>query len=144
MAKGPAITREEAVRSIEIGIEVAKRTLEKGYKVLAIGEMGIANTTPTSAIISVFAQCEAQEVTGKGAGLSPEGVIHKAEVIKKDVGECPVCLLDDVMSELDPNRQNFILNHIKGMQTFLTCCDPSNYKDLKAGKIFTVENGRVI
>ena len=85
MAKGPAMTREEAVRSIEIGIEVAKKTLEKGYKVLAIGEMGIANTTPTSAIISVFAQCEAKEVTGKGAGLSPEGVIHKAEVIKKAI-----------------------------------------------------------
>lgn len=85
MTKGPAMTREEAVRSIEVGIEVTKRTLEKGYKVLAIGEMGIANTTPTSAIISVFAECEPKEVTGKGAGLSPEGVAHKAEVIKRAI-----------------------------------------------------------
>ncbi|MEE1075005.1 MAG: DNA replication/repair protein RecF [Acutalibacteraceae bacterium] len=69
--------------------------------------------------------------------------LAEAEVIKKDVGECPVCLLDDVMSELDPNRQNFILNHIKGMQTFLTCCDPSNVKNLKAGKIFSVKEGKV-
>lgn len=69
--------------------------------------------------------------------------LAEAEVIKKDVGECPVCLLDDVMSELDPNRQNFILNHIKGMQTFLTCCDPDNVKNLKAGKIFSVKEGKV-
>ena len=82
MAKGPAMTREEAIRSVEVGIEVAKKTLEKGYKVLAIGEMGIANTTPSSAIISVFADCDPKEVTGKGAGLSPEKVAHKAEVIK--------------------------------------------------------------
>lgn len=85
MAKGPAMTREEAIRSIEIGIEVAKNTIEKGYKVLAIGEMGIANTTPSSAIISVFGECHPIEVTGKGAGLSPEGVKRKAEVIEKAI-----------------------------------------------------------
>ena len=70
--------------------------------------------------------------------------LSEAEVIKKDVGECPVCLMDDVMSELDPERQNFILNRIKEMQVFLTCCDPSNFKNLKAGKIFTVDKGSVI
>ena len=85
MAKGPAMSREEAIRSVEIGIEVVKKTLEKGYKVLAIGEMGIANTTPTSAIISVFAECEPKEVTGKGAGLSPEGVLHKVNIIRQAI-----------------------------------------------------------
>lgn len=85
MAKGAAMTREEAVRCLEVGIEVARNTLEKGYKVLAIGEMGIANTTPSSAIISVFGACDPKEVTGKGAGLSPEGVHHKVEVIRKAI-----------------------------------------------------------
>jgi len=70
--------------------------------------------------------------------------LAEAEVLKKNVGECPIFLLDDVMSELDPSRQDFILNHIKGMQTFLTCCDPSNIKNLKAGKIFNVKEGKVI
>ena len=70
--------------------------------------------------------------------------LAEAEVIRENVGECPVFLLDDIMSELDPNRQNFILNHIKGMQTFLTCCDPSNVKNLKAGKIFTVKEGKIL
>lgn len=70
--------------------------------------------------------------------------LAEAEVIKKNVGECPLCLLDDVMSELDPNRQNFILNHIEGMQTFLTCCDPENVKNLKVGKKFTVSKGEIL
>lgn len=70
--------------------------------------------------------------------------LAEAEVIKKNVGESPCFLLDDVMSELDPDRQNFILNHIEGMQAFITCCDPSNIKNLKEGKIFNVKEGRVV
>ena len=70
--------------------------------------------------------------------------LSEAEVIKKNVGECPVILLDDVMSELDPLRQDFVLNHIKGMQSFLTCCDESNIKNLIAGEKFIIKNGRVV
>lgn len=70
--------------------------------------------------------------------------LAEAEVIKEKTGECPTFLLDDIMSELDPNRQDFILNHIDGMQTFLTCCDPSNFKNLKAGKIINVKEGKVL
>ncbi len=70
--------------------------------------------------------------------------LAEAEVIRKNVGESPCFLLDDVMSELDPERQNFILNHIEGMQAFITCCDPSNIKNLKEGKIFNVKEGRVV
>ena len=69
--------------------------------------------------------------------------LAEAEVIRKKTGECPVILLDDVMSELDKTRQNFILNHIDGMQSFLTCCDESNIENLKSGKKFTVRNGGV-
>ena len=70
--------------------------------------------------------------------------LSEAEVIKKNVGECPVILLDDVMSELDPLSQDFVLNHIKGMQSFLTCCDESNIKNLIAGEKFIIKNGRVV
>lgn len=69
--------------------------------------------------------------------------LAEAKIIEKDVGECPTLLLDDIMSELDPKRQDFILNHIEGMQTFLTCCDPSNFKNLKAGKVFNVKEGEI-
>lgn len=67
-----------------------------------------------------------------------------AEVIKEVSGEYPICLLDDVMSELDENRQNYILNHIRNWQSFITCCDTSNIKNLKEGKVITIKNGGVV
>ena len=69
--------------------------------------------------------------------------LSEAEVIKKNTGETPICLLDDIMSELDVGRQNFILNHIKGMQTFLSCCDPKSVENLKAGKSFRIDKGEI-
>ena len=82
MAKGPAMTRQEAIRAIEIGIEMSEKYIQEDYKVIGIGEMGIANTTPSAAIISVIAGCDPQEVTGTGAGLKKELLQHKAQVIR--------------------------------------------------------------
>ena len=70
--------------------------------------------------------------------------LAEAEVIRNKTGECPVILLDDVMSELDKTRQNFVLNHIEGMQSFLTCCDESNIENLKRGKKFIIRNGGIV
>ena len=82
MAKGPAMTRQEAIRAIEIGIEMSEKYIQEDYKVIGIGEMGLANTTPSAAIISVIAGCDPQEVTGMGAGLKKELLQHKAQVIR--------------------------------------------------------------
>ena len=82
MAKGPAMTRQEAIRAIEIGIEMSEKYIQEDYKVIGIGEMGIANTTPSAAIMSVIAGCDPQEVTGMGAGLKKELLQHKAQVIR--------------------------------------------------------------
>ena len=81
---------------------------------------------------------------GQKRGVALSVKLAEAEVIKNKIGECPVILLDDVMSELDPQRQDFVLNHIKGMQSFLTCCDESNIKNLIAGKKFIIKNGSVV
>ena len=70
--------------------------------------------------------------------------LAQSEVIKEKTGEYPVCLLDDVMSELDAGRQNYILNHIKDWQSFITCCDPATVERAKVGKIFNIENGRCL
>ena len=67
--------------------------------------------------------------------------LGEAAVIKNFSGEQPVALLDDVMSELDVNRQNYILNHIKDWQVFITCCDPANVKHLKDGKRLMMHGG---
>jgi DNA replication and repair protein RecF len=69
--------------------------------------------------------------------------LSEAEVINEITGIKPVMLLDDVLSELDKCRQNYILNHIKNSQVFITCCDKSNFEDLKNGKVFYVENGNI-
>ena len=66
-----------------------------------------------------------------------------AEVSKEITGEYPICLLDDVMSELDPSRQNYILNHIKEWQVFLSCCDPANINNLTKGKVFNIQKGAI-
>ncbi len=69
--------------------------------------------------------------------------LSEANIIESIVGEKPVTLLDDVMSELDKHRQNYILNHIKDRQVFITCCDKTNFENLEKGKVFYIENGQV-
>ncbi len=69
--------------------------------------------------------------------------LAEARTIKQITDEEPVAILDDVLSELDKTRQNYILNNITDRQVFITCCDTSNIKDLISGNIFTVSAGRV-
>ncbi|MBO5745572.1 MAG: DNA replication/repair protein RecF [Clostridia bacterium] len=69
--------------------------------------------------------------------------LSESAVISEITGNTPIALLDDVMSELDISRQNYILNHIDGWQVFLTCCDIANTKNLTNGKIFEIENGKI-
>ncbi|CAM5215282.1 Nicotinate-nucleotide--dimethylbenzimidazole phosphoribosyltransferase OS=Lysinibacillus sphaericus OX=1421 GN=cobT PE=3 SV=1 [Lysinibacillus sphaericus] len=85
MAKGSAMTREEAIQSIEVGIEVATAEIAQGVNVLGTGEMGIGNTTPSAAILSVLHACHPQEVTGFGAGVGSGGIAHKVEVIQNAI-----------------------------------------------------------
>lgn len=70
--------------------------------------------------------------------------LGEAEIIKDLKGEHPIILLDDVMSELDSTRQNYILNKMTGKQVFITCCEKETISRLKAGKIFRIENGKVV
>lgn len=85
MTKEPAMTREEAVKGLEAGIEMVRRLKEKGYTLLATGEMGIGNTTTSSAVASVLLDEPVEEMTGRGAGLSSEGLSRKIAAIKKAV-----------------------------------------------------------
>ena len=70
--------------------------------------------------------------------------LGEAAVIRNFTGEQPVALLDDVMSELDSFRQNYILNHISDWQVFITCCDPASVQNLQYGKAIRMKNGRII
>lgn len=70
--------------------------------------------------------------------------LAEASLLKEMTDDEPLALLDDVMSELDESRQDYILNHIKNWQVFITCCDANTVLRLKKGKTFHIENGRCI
>ncbi|MET9379686.1 nicotinate-nucleotide--dimethylbenzimidazole phosphoribosyltransferase [Streptomyces sp. NPDC002928] len=83
MTTGPAMTREEAKQAIEVGIETARDLVAAGNKALLTGEMGIANTTASAALISVFTGVDPAEVTGRGTGINDETLARKTEVVRR-------------------------------------------------------------
>lgn len=85
MVKEPAMTREQAIQAIETGIEMVETLKEKGYRIIATGEMGIGNTTTSSAVASVILGRPVEDMTGRGAGLSSEGLNRKINAIRKAV-----------------------------------------------------------
>jgi nicotinate-nucleotide--dimethylbenzimidazole phosphoribosyltransferase len=82
MAKGPAMTREQAVAALEVGIEVAEGCLEKGTGIFGTGEMGIGNTTPSVAITAFYKNCSVGEVCGRGTGVDDVRFRHKINVVE--------------------------------------------------------------
>lgn len=83
--KGPAMTRADALRSIQVGIDLAGEYAKDGMDVAGTGEMGIGNTTPSSAILSVLTGIPAGEVTGRGTGIDDRTLRVKSTVIEKAI-----------------------------------------------------------
>ena len=85
IAKGPTMTRDEAVAAVVTGITLAEELKGRGYRLLAAGEMGIGNTTTAAAVTAVLLGRRVEEVTGRGAGLSDEGLERKIAVIRRAI-----------------------------------------------------------
>lgn len=85
IAEGPAMTREECIRAIMTGVETVRELKEEGYNLIVTGEMGIGNTTTSSACAAVIFDKEAEEVTGRGAGLSTAGLERKIAAIRRAI-----------------------------------------------------------
>jgi nicotinate-nucleotide--dimethylbenzimidazole phosphoribosyltransferase len=83
MTAGPALSREEALRAVEVGIETARDLVAAGNRALLTGEMGIANTTASAALISACAGSDPSEVTGRGTGINDETHTRKVEVVRR-------------------------------------------------------------
>ena len=66
------------------------------------------------------------------------------EIHRNTMGEYPIMLLDDVLSELDPRRQEYVLNRIAGGQVFITCCENDRLDTLLSGKVFHIRGGEVL
>ncbi|MGL1932919.1 MAG: nicotinate-nucleotide--dimethylbenzimidazole phosphoribosyltransferase [Desulfotalea sp.] len=84
IAKGPAMSKAMAVRSVESGIDVAN-ALSTKYNLVGTGEMGIGNTTPSAAIAAICTGKPVEEITGRGTGLNDDELAHKIAIIKKAI-----------------------------------------------------------
>lgn len=85
MTKGPAMTKEEAIKSIEAGIEIFEEELPIGIDIVGTGDMGIGNTTSSSAIAAVFTSKPLEDLTGRGTGINDDALKNKIKVIKKSI-----------------------------------------------------------
>ncbi len=83
IAQGPAMTREQAAQAICQGASLVRELKAQGYGLLATGEMGIGNTTTTTAMVSVLLHKDPAELVGRGAGLSDEGLVRKRQAIER-------------------------------------------------------------
>lgn len=81
--RGPAMTRSEAESCLEVGIRLAREYVDRGYKIFCTGDMGIGNTTPSSAIAAVLTGASVAEVTGKGTGIGERALTNKVMVIEE-------------------------------------------------------------
>lgn len=105
MTKGPAMTREEAEQAVLSGVDVVEKYRE-GLDIVGTGDMGIGNTTPSSAIVSVITGTEPEKVTGRGTGIDTDALRHKVSVIKKAVA----------LNNPDPRDAMDVLSKVGGFE----------------------------
>ena len=84
-SRGPAMTREQALKCLQVGIDMAREEKNKGLDIVAAGEMGIGNTTPSSAIVAVLTGTPVETVTGRGSGVRGEVIRKKIKLIEQGI-----------------------------------------------------------
>jgi nicotinate-nucleotide--dimethylbenzimidazole phosphoribosyltransferase len=105
-AKGPAMTREEALAAVEVGIELANQAKSEGVSILGTGEMGIGNTTPASAIIAAISGKSVREVTHRGTGINDASLENKIRVIEEGLA----------LNKPDPRDPLDVLTKVGGLE----------------------------
>lgn len=85
LAVGPAMSREEAVRAVDVGVQVLESELERGLDLVATGDMGIGNTTASSALVAVLSGKPIGEVVGRGTGVDDAGLARKLQAIERGI-----------------------------------------------------------
>jgi len=106
MTKEPAMTRDEAIKSIKAGIDVFEAEFAEGVDIVALGDMGIGNTTPSSAITAVITDRPPAEVTGRGTGVDDEGLSNKIEMIQRAIS----------LNNPDPSDPIDVLSKVGGFE----------------------------
>jgi nicotinate-nucleotide--dimethylbenzimidazole phosphoribosyltransferase len=106
LAQGPAMTRDEALQAVAVGIELVDEELGGGLDIVALGEMGIGNTTPSSAVIAALTGLPVTQVTGRGTGITVEALAGKVAVIEKALA----------LNAPDPNDPVDVLAKVGGLE----------------------------
>lgn len=101
IAREPAMTTDQCIRAVNVGKDIVRELAKKGYRILATGEMGIGNTTPTSVLAALFLQLSAGDVTGRGAGLSDEGFQRKKQVVQMAVDRVRALCAEGKLSPME-------------------------------------------
>lgn len=105
IAKGPAMSRDMAVEAIKLGVELTEQRQREGFRLIAVGETGMGNTTTASAMASVFLGRPAAETTGRGAGLTDAGLCCKQDAIERAIA----------LNRPDPNDPLDVLCKLGGL-----------------------------
>lgn len=105
-AKGAAMTREETVAALMIGIELADQCRAEGVGLVGTGEMGIGNTTPSSAIIAAISGMSVRDLTHRGTGIGDEALVNKIRVIEEGLA----------LNKPDPNDPLDVLAKVGGLE----------------------------
>ena len=106
IAQGPAMTPRQAEEAISVGMNVVRRQLDRGCRIIGLGEMGIANTTPSTAIIAAYSHCSIEFLTGRGTGLSADGLIYKQEIVRRALA----------VNQPDANQPLDVLTKVGGLE----------------------------
>src|ERR1044071_2275713 len=106
LAHGPAMTREEAEQAIQVGVDVFNEEAARGLDIVATGDMGIGNTTPSSAIVAAMTGLSVRQVVGRGTGIDDQGLERKIKVIEKSLA----------VNQPDPNNALDVLHKVGGLE----------------------------
>ena len=106
MAQGPAMTRAEAEQAIQVGIDVLEQEAARGLDILATGDMGIGNTTPSSAIAAAMTGLPAAQVVGRGTGIDDRGLVRKIQVVERALA----------INNPDPGDAMDVLHKVGGLE----------------------------
>ena len=101
LAKGPAMTREEALQAIYTGMDAVEAIKRCGYHVFGIGEMGIGNTTTSACVLAALLGLDGEDVVGRGGGLNDEGMLKKVRIVDEAVARCEQYGGGNVVDEAD-------------------------------------------
>lgn len=106
LARGPALSRAQALAAIGVGVGLAARAEEEGVDLLGVGEMGIGNTTPAAALLAAFAGLDPEEVVGRGTGVDDRGLARKAEAVRRGLA----------VNRPDPDDPIDVLSKVGGLE----------------------------